>query len=225
MKILLVEDNDSLAELLTGSLKRAGFVIDHVGLAEDARAALSTTRYNAVVLDLGLPDEDGLSVLSFMRDRGDSAAVLILTSRDGLGDRVTGLNKGADDYLVKPFEMDELVARLRALLRRPESALHVVQNIGNLQFNTLTREVMVAGCPVSLTRRECDVLEFLFRRMGKVVTKTMLEDELYGFNETVGSNSVEVAVHRLRKTLADAGASSRVHTLRGIGYILSDAAV
>ena len=222
MKLLLVEDNIKLAELVTEALGGAGFAMDYVGTSGDAKASLMATRYSGIILDLGLPDEDGLNVLSFLRNRADSTPVLILTARDGLDDRVKGLNSGADDYVLKPFEMKELIARMKALLRRPGNALGTVLNLGNIEFNTNSRQVAISGEIITFSRRELDVLELLLRRSHNVVTKSMLEEELYGFNEEVSSNSIEVAIHRLRKSLNDAKANLYIHTLRGVGYILSD---
>jgi DNA-binding response OmpR family regulator len=221
LRVLLVEDHAPLAELVADGLRDAGFGVDCVRRAEDALAALAVVDYNTVLLDLGLPDDDGLSVLKEMRQRGDVTPVLILTARDGLSDRVAGLDQGADDYVLKPVETVELVARVRALVRRagpvPDLALHV----GNIDFDTRTRDVSIDGRHIPITPRERDVFEYLVRRAGNVVTKRTLEDGLYGFGETGGANSVEVSVHRLRKILDNAGATAEVHTLRGVGYLLS----
>ncbi|SCA56867.1 DNA-binding response regulator in two-component regulatory system with QseC [Candidatus Terasakiella magnetica] len=222
MKLLVVEDNPELCSLLQERLKKEGFAIDAFHEAEDAHSALETTRYDCVVLDLGLPDGDGLDILTQLRAKKNMTPVLILTARDGLEDRVKGLNLGADDYCLKPFEMDELIARIRALLRRPGGALGVELCAGNLTFDTVSREVQIAGDVVALARRELDVLEELMRRYGRVVSKQALEESLYGFNEDVGSNSVEAHISRLRKKLNKTQADVSVHTIRGVGYILAD---
>lgn len=222
MRLLLVEDNIRLAELVRTQLLANGFAVDTFGEAGDATAAIEVTRYDAVILDLGLPDMDGSEVLRRMRARGDGTPVLILTARDGLSDRVDGLDAGADDYLVKPFAIPELLARIRALLRRPGRALSRKLTAGNLIFDTSEREVSVDGTPVSLGRREMALLELLLRRARRVVSKTDIEESLYGFGQEIEANAVEVLVHRLRKRLADAGAALHVETLRGIGYLLSD---
>ena len=222
MKLLLVEDNFELAELVKTALDGAGFTVDHVGQCDEAKSSLMTSHYSGVILDLGLPDEDGMNVLLFMRNRTDNTPVLILTARDGLDDRVKGLNNGADDYVLKPFEMKELIARMKALLRRPGNALGILLTLGNVEFDTNSRQVTVEGRDITLSRRERDALELLMRRAQNVVTKSMFEEELYNFNEEVSSNSVEVAVHRLRKSLNEANADIFIHTLRGVGYILSD---
>ncbi|ALG69889.1 transcriptional regulator [Azospirillum thiophilum] len=220
MRLLLIEDNVRLASLTAEGLRKAGFAVDLVHSAEEASAALAVAGFDAVLLDLGLPDADGLTLLSGLRDRADATPVLILTARDRVDDRVRGLNLGADDYLLKPFALEELVARIRALLRRPGAALGVVLQLGNIAFDSAERLATVGGRPLDLSRRELDALELLLRRAGRVVPKSALENGLYGFGEEIGSNAVEVLIHRLRKRLLAAGASAGVQTLRGIGYIL-----
>jgi len=223
VRLLFVEDNDQLAELVADALVRAGFTVDRMTLADEALAALAVAHYAAVVLDLSLPDADGTTVLAAMRRKGDATPVLILTARDDLRARVDALNGGADDYLVKPFEMEELVARLKALLRRPGQILGATLSLGRVTFDTTTRQVLVGGAPLDLTPRERDVFEHLMRRAGKVLTKTMLEEALYGFEDSGSANSVEVAIHRLRRKLAKAQANLEIHTMRGVGYLLADA--
>jgi DNA-binding response OmpR family regulator len=220
MRLLLVEDNERFAALLKQGLAAAGFTVDLLATAEDASTALLTDRCDIVVLDLGLPDADGLSVLAEMRLRGDSTPVLILTARGSLSDRVTGLQSGADDYLVKPFALEELIARLQALLRRPGNLLGLALKLGNLTLDTVAREVLVDNRPIAFSPREIAVLEHLLRRSNRVVAKNLLETSLYGLSQEVGSNAVEVYVHRLRKHLAEIGASVQVHTVRGVGYMI-----
>ncbi|RVU33900.1 response regulator transcription factor [Hwanghaeella grinnelliae] len=220
MRILLVEDNSRIAEHIAACLTKEGMAVDRFGTAEDGALALETVRYDAAILDLGLPDGDGLDVLREARNRGSDTPILILTARDGLKDRVEGLNSGADDYLLKPFEVEELVARLKALMRRPGAVLGMCLTAGNLSFDTVGRDVKVDDKPLRLSRRELDILEYLMRRVGRVVSKEWLEEALYGFDEEVSSNSVEVAVHRLRKSLENAKANVSIHTLRGVGYLL-----
>ena len=222
MRLLVVEDNEDLAELLVKGLGAVGFAADLVATAGDARAALMTTRYSAVVLDLGLPDDDGLTVLFDLRDRNDSIPVLVLTARGGVHDRVTGLRSGADDYLVKPFAFEELVARVQALLRRPGDLLVRLLRVGNVAFDTLARQAFVDEQPQFFSAREVAVLEILMRRSGRVVSKKLVEDHLFGFSTDVGSNAVEVYVHRLRKQLADAGGKVQIHTIRGVGYLIAE---
>lgn len=222
MRLLLVEDSQRLAETTKEGLEKESFTVDWFDTAGESEAAIETVSYDAIVLDLGLPDGDGLDLLKQLRSRGSSTPVLILTARDGVEDRVKGLDGGADDYLLKPFAMEELIARIRALLRRPGGALGLTLTAGNVSFDTAAREVLVDDKTISVSRREMGVLEQLMRRNGRVVPKDVLEDKLYGFGEEVTSNSVEVHISRLRKRLAKAKADISVHTLRGVGYLLSE---
>jgi DNA-binding response OmpR family regulator len=221
MRLLLVEDNEELSGLLVKSLAAAGFGADSVTTAADALSVLGSTHYAAAILDLGLPDEDGLTVLRALRTRQNTMPVLILTARDGVNDRVTGLRAGADDYLVKPFAIEELVARLEALLRRPGQLLGRSLKLGNLVFDTGARQLFIRGEPQILSARELALLEILMRRSGRVVSKRTVEDQIFGLANDVGSNAIEVYVHRLRKSLQDYGASAAIHTIRGVGYLIA----
>lgn len=222
MRVLLVEDNRELVPLVVKGLEQAGLAADSVRTVADAQHVLVTVRYAAVVLDLGLPDQDGLNLLRGMRHRGDSTPVLVLTARDGVTDRVTGLREGADDYLVKPFAMVELVARLHALLRRPGNLLGRVLAFGNVALDTEARQVLVDGRPRTFAARETAVLEILLRRGGNVAPKRLFEDQLFGMSGDGGANAVEVYIHRLRKLLGDAGATVKIHTVRGVGYLMAE---
>lgn len=222
MRILLVEDNERLVKFVRQSLEKEDFTVDAFGTVAEAEAAAATVRYEAVVLDLGLPDGDGMKLLQDWRRDGDATPIIVLTARDGVEDRVRGLDSGADDYLLKPFDMKELVARIRALLRRPGGALGVTLALGNVDFDTTAREVRVDQRPITISRREMGVLEQLMRRGGRVVPKDVLEENLYGFDDEVSSNSVEVHISRLRKRLLKEHATVSVHTLRGVGYLLSE---
>jgi DNA-binding response OmpR family regulator len=224
MRLLLIEDNHRLADYLATGLRNGGFAVDHVTTTADAEGALAGTHYDSLLLDLGLPDRDGLVWLGDQRRRQMTRPVLVLTARDSLEDVVAGLNKGADDYLRKPFELDELIARVRALLRRPGEALGVTLTAGNVKFETSDREVTVNGVPIEFGRRELDGLELLMRRIGRVVPKSAIEDAIYSFGEDLASNAIEVLVHRIRRRLQEAGADMHIHTLRGVGYVLSDKA-
>jgi DNA-binding response OmpR family regulator len=223
LRLLLIEDEARIVELLTGALSRTSFVVDAVRTAAGARAALSAAMsYDAVILDLGLPDGDGLALLSATRASGNNVPIIILTARDAVEDRVCGLDSGADDYLVKPFAITELVARVKALLRRPGGALGTILQAGNLSFDTIGREVMVDGAYVFLPRRETATLEHLMRRLGRVVPKPVLEEKLYGIDDLIESNTIPVHVHHLRRKLQEAGATVEIHTVRGVGYLLDE---
>lgn len=221
MRVLVVEDSPELAHLVTEGLKLAGFDSDHLASAMAAREALRNSRYAALILDLGLPDGDGLTILRELRQRKDSVPVLILTARGSVNDRIHGLRIGADDYLVKPFEFGELVARLEALLRRPGQILGRSLQLSNVTFDTEDRQVLINDKLQLLSARELAVLELLLRRKGNVVSKKHLEDQLFGLTGDVGSNAVEVYVHRLRKQLANLGAQVKINTVRGVGYMMS----
>jgi DNA-binding response OmpR family regulator len=222
MRLLLVEDNDALSGLLKKGLAGAGFDVDAVATVSDSLAALTATRFSAIVLDLGLPDGEGLSILQFLRGRGDSTPVLILTARASVDERVKGLKRGADDYLGKPFAFEELVARIEALLRRPGALLGTQLRLGRLTFDTTAREIAMDGKIQLVPPREAAVLETLLRRSGHVVPKTIIEDQLYGLSDEVNSNAVEVYVHRLRRQLLDSNADVEIHTIRGVGYLIRE---
>lgn len=222
MRLLIVEDEARMREILRAALGRAGFVVDAVALCADAREALSVTRYDAAILDLGLPDGDGLKLLAELRSHHNRTPILVLTARDAVEDRVSGLDTGADDYLVKPFAMAELIARTKALLRRPGSALGTTLKAGNVAFDTIGRDVRVSDVPLLLARRESDILEQLMRRLGRVVPKSVLEDTLYGLDDELESNAIPVHVHHLRRRLLDAGGTAEIHTVRGVGYLLTE---
>lgn len=222
MRLLIVEDNENLAGLLVKGLQSAGYDCDRFGTAGEAQSALATTSYAAMILDLGLPDGDGLTVLRELRHRNDSTPVLLLTARGGIQDRVIGLRSGADDYLVKPFALEELVARLEAQLRRPGQLLGNTLSIGNLEFDTRNRQCAIDGISQVLSARETAVLELLMRSKGRVVSKRQVEDSLFGLSGDVASNAIEVYMHRLRKQLSDKGARVQVHTIRGVGYLIAE---
>ncbi len=222
MRILVVEDEGRIAEILRSALSRAGFTVDSVRLYAEGSAAVATNPYDAVVLDLGLPDGDGLSLLGEMRARGSAIPILVLTARDAVEHRVAGLDAGADDYLIKPFATSEVVARVKALLRRPGGALGTVLSSGNLAFDTVGRDVRIGDAVLALPRRESAILEHLMRRAGRVVPKAVLEEKLYGIDDELGSNAIPVHVHHLRRKLIDGGATVEIHTVRGVGYLLVD---
>ena len=220
MRVLLIEDDRDLAQALTAALAPRGFAVDLAHNGDEAEAYLKDGDYAAVLLDLGLPDEDGLALLHRMRTRGDTRPVLILTARGTIDARIRGLNEGADDYLVKPFDVDELHARLLAVLRRQGGYLGRSLTCGQLTFDVEIRVAHVDGATVALSVRETELLELLLRRAGNVVPKRIAEDHLFGLGGELGSNAVEVYVHRLRKKLDDAATGTRIETVRGIGYII-----
>ena len=225
MRLLVIEDEDRLCGILKSKLGETGFTVDIAASAEDAGIALELINYDAAVLDLGLPDGDGLAVLTAARAAGKALPILILTARDAVEDRVAGLNAGADDYLTKPFAMTELVARIKALLRRPGSVLGITLEVGNIRLDTIGRELLIGGNPVRLSRRELAILEQMMRRFGRIVPKAVLEEKLYGIDEEPDSNPIPVHVHHLRRQLEAAGANIEIHTIRGVGYVLADRAV
>jgi DNA-binding response OmpR family regulator len=222
VRLLVIEDEPRIAEILKSGLQRAGFAVDVVRLCADAREALALTPYDAAILDLGLPDGDGLDLLAELRSARNGVPVLVLTARDAVEDRVSGLDAGADDYLVKPFATVELIARTKALLRRPGGALGVQLQAGNVVLDTIGRDVRVGELSLHLPRRECTILEHLLRRQGRVVPKTVLEEKLYGIDDELESNAVPVHVHHLRRKLQDAHATAEIHTVRGVGYLLTE---
>lgn len=223
MRLLIVEDEARIAELLQRALERADFVVDAVRLVADAREVLSVIPYDAAILDLGLPDGDGMKLLGELRSAGNRIPILVLTARDAVEDRVIGLDSGADDYLVKPFAMAELIARTKALLRRPGGALGTTLKAGNIIFDSIGRDVRVGEAPLLLPRREAAILEHLMRRLGRVIPKAVLEEKLYGIDDELESNAIPVHVHHLRRKLVEAGASAEIHTVRGVGYLLTEA--
>lgn len=217
MRILLVEDDVGLGRATQTALQISGYTVDWLRDGPHADAALQSDRFDVVVLDLGLPRKDGLSILRDLRRRGDSTPVLCLTARDTIGDRVTGLDCGADDYLVKPFDLDELDARVRALLRRAAGrAVNLVQ-FGGLQMDPVGHQVKLHGRDVELSAREFAVLQALIEQNGRVVSRERLEDTLYGWNQEVKSNALEVHIHHLRRKLGN----DIIQTVRGLGYRLN----
>jgi DNA-binding response OmpR family regulator len=217
MRILLVEDDRMLGDGLQAGLTQAGYAVDWLRDGEAAVAALSTESFAAVVLDLGLPKRDGLSVLQWLRGRHDTTPVLILTARDQLEDKVRGLDLGADDYVLKPFDLDEIAARLRALVRRAHGRPEPLLSLGEVELNPASRSVTRAGQAVDLTPREFDLLHLLLENAERVLTRRTLEEQLYTWNDAVDSNALEVHIHHLRKKLGN----DLIRTVRGVGYLAS----
>ncbi|WP_312467791.1 response regulator transcription factor [Stutzerimonas nitrititolerans] len=221
MKLLVVEDHPALRGLLHKHLQRAGFVVDTAEHGRQAQAMLGLSRYDAMILDLGLPDMHGLSLLAARSaTRNNDLPCIILTACDALESRVAGLDAGADDYLLKPFEMPELEARLRAVLRRPGMRSERRMRLGNLSLCPDTRDVQVAQRPLLLSKREVALLGELLRSAPRVVIKDHLEERLYSLDAAVTPNAIEALVSRLRRKLLAAGADSSIETLRGLGYRL-----
>jgi len=220
MRLLIVEDNERLAGLIAQGLGRRGFSCDIAPDLATADACLDGTAFDAVILDLGLPDGDGMEWLQHQRSLRQLVPALMLTARGGLEDRIAGLDAGADDYLVKPVDIEELAARVRALLRRPGPRVAAILEAGALTFDPVSREARSAGSPIELSRREADLLELLMRRLGTVVVRNTIETTLYSFNEPVTPNAVEATVSRLRRKLDEAGLAGQLHTVRGVGYML-----
>ena len=222
MRILLIEDHLRLAQSIVEGLAGFGLHVDQFVTADEGLSAADSISYDAMVLDLGLPDRDGLEVISEIRTNANRVPILILTARDGIDDRVEGLDRGADDYLLKPFAMKELAARLRALLRRPGGPLGTTIDIGNVSLDSITRQIKVDGKVVAISGRELDALELLMRRADRVVPKQLFEDSVYGISGEVTPNTIEALVSRLRRKLDMIEANVSIHTLRGIGYLLSE---
>ncbi len=217
MQILLVEDDLSLADGLMNALKREGFSVNHVASGKAAIHACRTDPPDIVILDLGLPDMDGFEVLRHLRSGELNPPVMVLTARDSISDKVHGLDRGADDYLAKPFEMRELLARLRALERRISTAQTSDIRIGNVVLDTLTHQVSVDGRMIELPRREFMLLKVLMENPGRIQSRQSLEAKLYSWGEEVSSNSIEVHIHHLRKKISP----DFIKTVRGVGYTVS----
>jgi DNA-binding response OmpR family regulator len=220
LRVLVVEDNSRLSGALVAGLKTHGFTVDLAATAEHGIAMWRAIPYDAIVLDLMLPDRSGLSALDAMRSEGSATPVLVLTALSAIEDRVRGLDRGADDYLVKPFALPELVARLRALLRRPGAALGRTLTLANVSLDSSARVARIDDEPLDVTRFEFVALETLLRNQGRVVPKDRLGDALHDIDSEWSANSVETLIHRLRKKLATAGAGMSIRTLRGLGYLV-----
>jgi len=216
MRVLLVEDDALLGDGIRAGLKQAGFAVDWARDGHAGQLALETEEYALLVLDLGLPRLSGMELLKWLRARGNKLPVLILTARDTVPDRVGGLDAGADDYLIKPFDLDELIARLRALLRRSGGQAAPLLQHGGIALDPAAHQVYRDGQPVELSAREFTLLHELLLHAGRVQSREQLEQRLYGWGEEVESNSVEVHIHHLRKKLGN----DLIRTLRGVGYVI-----
>jgi two-component system, OmpR family, response regulator QseB len=216
MRILLVEDDPQLGDGLTIGLRQAGFAVDWVKDGNSADHALQSETFDLIVLDLGLPRLSGMEVLSRARSRRQTLPVLILTARDATGDKVSGLDAGADDYLVKPVDLDELAARIRALTRRSAGRAAPLLTRGDLTLDPAAHSVTLAGAPVELSSREFSLLQMLLENAGRVLSRSQLEQSVYGWRDEPDSNALEVHIHHLRKKLG----SELIRTLRGVGYTI-----
>lgn len=218
MRILLAEDNRDLSEWVSRLLRQSNYVVDCVHRGDEADTALQSQDYALLILDLGLPELDGIEVLRRLRARGDATPVLILTANDAVSSRVRGLDSGADDYLVKPFEVEELEARIRAQLRRGRGRVEQVVSYGALSFNSQSRSFTLKGETLACTPREHAVLEALILNAGRPLPKERLVENVFGFDDDAGPSAIEVYVHRVRRKLE--GSDVGIATLRGLGYML-----
>jgi two-component system OmpR family response regulator len=222
MTILLVEDESDLAQLLVEQMRGAGLVVDRVGSLDDALESVRQFSYDLVLLDRRLPDGDGLSIVPQLRRSRPGIRVLVVTALDGARDKVEGLDGGADDYLIKPFDIEELLARIRASLRRPGCEIAPPIIVGALSFDLAARNASVGPRALVLHGRELALLEALVRRVGRVVSRSVLMGEVYGLDEDALPNALDVLVSRLRKRLGEAEAGASIYPARGIGYILTE---
>src|ERR1700693_910261 len=216
MRVLLVEDDRMIAQGLQTALRQDGCAVDWVADGRAAAAALHAAHFDLVLLDLGLPERDGLEVLRELRRRDDATPVIILTARDDIQDRIAGLDAGADDYIVKPFDLDEVAARMRSVLRRVSGRGDPTIRVGAIGLNPATHAVERSGAPVQLSAHEYAVLEALLQRPGAILSRAQLEDRLYGWDAQVESNAIEVYIHSLRRKLG----TDSIRTLRGVGYFV-----
>jgi two-component system response regulator QseB len=216
MRVLLVEDDPMIAKGLQTALRQDGYAVDGVSDGRRAAEALRTETFDIVLLDLGLPGRDGLAVLRELRGRGDSTPVIIVTARDETRNRIEGLDAGADDYIIKPFDLDEIAARMRSVLRRAAGRGDPCIRHGGISLNPVTHAVERDGVAVALSAHEFSVLEALLQRPGAVLSRAQLEDRLYGWSDSIESNAVEVYIHALRRKLG----SDSIRTLRGVGYFI-----
>jgi DNA-binding response OmpR family regulator len=217
MKVLVVEDEKRIAGFIRKGLEEQGFVVDYSADGDEAYTLATTQQYDAIVLDIMLPGRDGLSILQQLRKRANPVPVLLLTARSELDERIEGLNLGADDYMTKPFYIEELVARLNALLRRVSGERLSLLQAGSLAVNLITREVKVGDTPVRLTVREFNLLEYLMRSPGRVLTRTQILEHVWGYDFDIESNLIDVHIQRMRKKIGPE-AAARVETVRGVGY-------
>lgn len=219
MRLLLIEDNESIGKGLYSGLNQAGYAVDWVRDGETAQSAFHSEQYDVAVLDLGLPRKSGIEVLDELRSRGEKVPVLILTAKDTVNDRIIGLDHGADDYMIKPFDLDELNARLRAILRRSSGRASPVLRHANIELDPASHTVTLSENIVELTPRAFDILQTLMENQGRVMSRTRLEESMYSWKDDIESNAVEVHIHQIRKKLGN----DLIRTIRGVGYIMDKA--
>ncbi|WP_370677217.1 response regulator transcription factor [Pleomorphomonas sp. PLEO] len=223
MRLLLVEDEPQMADALATALHRFDIIVDHAPTLAYAREAIAQSLHDIILLDLQLPDGDGLAFLTHLRGTRDTTPVIVLTARGSIEDRVNGLDVGADDYLTKPFAVEELLARIRAVMRRPAKVVPMVARVGRLEFSLDNREARIDGTLLDLPRRELLVLETLVRRQGRTVLRSVLEEAVYTFDDEIQSNALDSHISRLRRKLMDAEAEVEIHGIRGVGYLIRPA--
>jgi DNA-binding response OmpR family regulator len=220
MKVLLVEDNKRLGPLIQQNLKKDNFITDIALNLEEADECLKNFKYDLMLLDLNLPDGDGIQFLKRIRDRKEYMPVLILTANALISSKIKGLEIGADDYVTKPFQHEELVARMRSILRRPQIQVSKIINVGNTDFNFETLEVKILNKPIKIAKREALILKTLVQKLSKLVTLNEIQDKNYAIDKDLSSNAIEVSIHRLRKILKKSNANLAIKNSRGIGYKL-----
>lgn len=223
MRLLLVEDEAEMAAALSAALLRYDMVVDHAPTIAIAEEAIAERVHDAVLVDRTLPDGDGITLIPMLRKKQAGVPVIVISARGSIADRVSGLDTGADDYLAKPFAVDELLARLRAVMRRPSQIAANITRVGNLAFDFGNRHATIGEAALELTRRELLVLESLVRRTGRTVMRSALEEAVYSFDDEIQSNALDAHVSRLRRKLSEAGATVEIHGIRGVGYLLKTA--
>jgi DNA-binding response OmpR family regulator len=222
LRLLVVEDEPSLLSIITKRLKEEGYGVDSAKDGREGENYLSSAEYDCIILDIMIPFQDGLTLLRKIRARNISAPVLLLTAKDSIDDRVTGLDSGADDYLVKPFSFDELLARVRAMLRRHKDKKNTILSVGDLEMDTITREVQRGGKAIELTSKEYSILEYFLRNKNRVLTKSQIAEHVWNYDFEYNSNIVEVYVRYLRRKMDEEFENKLIHTIRGGGYVIKD---
>jgi DNA-binding response OmpR family regulator len=222
LRLLVVEDEPSLLSIITKRLKEEGYGVDSAKDGREGENYISSAEYDCIILDIMIPFQDGLTLLRKIRARNISAPVLLLTAKDSIDDRVTGLDSGADDYLVKPFSFDELLARVRAMLRRHKDKKNTILSVGDLEMDTITREVQRGGKAIELTSKEYSILEYFLRNKNRVLTKSQIAEHVWNYDFEYNSNIVEVYVRYLRRKMDEEFENKLIHTIRGGGYVIKD---